>query len=618
MAEPQPQEQKITQAQTQEAIVRTTLNERTKAPEQGVQKKVDELTKKLAEQGPRGMIRSLVEDIDNVSVNKEVSDEKTKNVVENTIGWNENEKGEKQLDEGEKARLNDANNRSADVNDYLKKDFEALTPDQKKHILNDTTRMLRGVPAFNNFLEGLPDKGKSTIEGLLRNAEFKGKVKSEFNRILEVAKLNNENIKNSVVDANKELQTARSERKILENALKDINKDIKENDNELSKFDLKPETEGGKGESLKKLEQLKKDDPANKSEIQKRQTGITDIDKQIDDLRLEQAGASDEIGAEKELEIQSLLEKRGVLEKEKSEFATKRKELKELKQQRKDLQEKKQKLDEDKGKRSKEYDEVVIKESNANEVFDQAIGEKAKYEQEFINGINNTFSDSTRDYLREKAGAAEEADRQLGNEIVESDEIKKKFKDAFNSRWVSDAKRKEGKWLGFRDERDTVVANKKQIAEDFSGLLKGGPAGVMKDILTTNCGMTPEEADAKLQDQAFMKEMGDKVTDQVISRKFQTGQITGDEVMQIANSEMGIEAMNRAVAKNKEIGGFLNNASKEGVLKGSTPAEWANQIKASNSTKKDSAMTLLLSLIFGVPLAAVFAVKEIGKALETA
>lgn len=611
----------LTSAQKQEAIVRVTINEGSKPKDTAVGAHADKLNKKLKEEGPRGMMRSLVDDIDSLSVNKEVPNEKSKKVVENTIGWNKNEKGEKQLDEGEKARLNDANNRIKDVNDYLIKDYGALTTEQKNHIVNDATQLLRSIPAFNNFLEGLPDKGKSTIEGLLRNAEFKAKVSGVLNGTLDKVKLNNEDVNKMVVETNKELETAKAEKKLMENALKDVNKNIKENELELNKFDLNQETEGGKGENLARLEQLQKDDPINKSEIQKRQTDITDINKKIEDLRIkqqEQLDAGVEAADVYTDRITKLTEQLGVLEKEKGEFAAKRKELRDLKQQRKDLQEKKQKLDQDKTNFARQYEEAVVKALITQTAFEQVSGEKLKYEQEFINEINNTFSESTKDFLREKIRAAENADRRLENETVESDEIKKKFKDAFNSRWVSDAKRKEGKWLGFREERDTVVANKKQIAEDFSKLLKGGPEGVMKEILMTNCGMSPDEADTKLKDQAFVKEMGDKVIDQVISRKFQNGQITGDEVMQIANSEMGMEAMKRAVAKNKEIGRFLNEAAEEGVLKGSTPAEWARQIRESNSTKKDTILTLLLSLIFGVPLLAVFAGKEIKKALDTA
>lgn len=630
MAEPQAEQPKITPAQETEAKTRVILNEKSPAKDAGVQKRIDKLSENLVGQGPRSMLESIraarmEASADNTEDNKALT-EKTKHVVENNIGWGADEKGERNLGPEEKGRLKDANERTRDVTDYITKDFDALKPEQKAHILEDAGRMLKSIPEFKNYFDGLTNKGKLTIDNLVKNPEFRAKVKSVFEGKLDPANLtivNNESFKQTVVDANKELQDTITEREKKEKDLLAISVDIKNCDMVLAKFALNGGVDGAKGEFLLKLEQLRADAPKNQAEIDKRQAEITEIDKQMFDLALVYGALSTNPNIDHDkfdAEISKLDTKREGLEKEKSGFAAKIEGITKLEEMEKSFKGVKEDLGKKEPNLKTEYEDAMAAEREKNAALVEAKAGKADVEQRFINDINNTFKDAMGAHIQEKAEAVEDEGERIDNENAATDEFGKKLKNGLNNRWTKDKKIKEGVWpWPGRKERDSKVPDIDQINTDFSLLLKQGPDAVLKAVLTENCGITEvdggptveEQVNAKMEDKEFVEREGKKVIDQVLSRKFQTGQITGAEAAYISNADWGQGAIQRAIEKNKEIQSAFKSLSEQGVLKGSTPAEWVKEIAKSNKTNS-SIFTLLFSLL----LLPVLGAKELSDTLK--
>ncbi len=144
-----------------------------------------------------------------------------------------------------------------------------------------------------------------------------------------------------------------------------------------------------------------------------------------------------------------------------------------------------------------------------------------------------------------------------------SEELKKEFQGALDNRWNKDKKEnvgkifeKVGKTLGFGKETDTIVTNKKKVNEDFSELFRGGPDALIKDILMTSCGLSEQEASAKMKDKVLAEKMRESVVEQLVSKGIQAGQLTAQEVLYIQNSDWGKYAMNKILAERDKVKGW--------------------------------------------------------------
>lgn len=599
----------ITEAQKQEATARVALGVTTKA-EAPVQERVDSLSKALLERGPGGMLRTIIgtDTAEKQMINaidkageKDLSDERIKQVSENSFGWGTDGEGKKILSAEEQGRLDDANKRIGEVNEYLMKDFDGLTPDQKRRMLNDVGRMIRSIPALNNLLERMPDKGKSTIEELLRNGEFKDLVKNKFKGTLDKNEKDNKDTKDRVVEEDKKVKEAEEKRAEKEKALKEVTRDITSVNKELEKFALET-GKGEKGELLAKMEQLQKEDKVNKSEIGKRQTEITDLDKRIEDLRLEQAGGSDEIGVDKELEIQGLLDRRGILEKEKSEFVAKRKELTDLRKQKKDLETNKIKLDAEKSKLSTEYDDAVTKVSEAKEIFDQEINEKKNDEQNFINEINRTISDSTADYLKNKINSIDEV------QVQQAIELDKETKKGEAAEGVAEHFEKKWAQKGAYDKRG-IFTSEGTVRADFDRFVQGGLEGLFNP--------PTDEQKAILENPALKEKYEKQLGESLLLKRLRSGKLSKDDVYRLVDAKWmgGIPAerlkhMTDMIENHKGLQDMVKTNQKAGYFDSEF---WTKLKNADNAAGVAAVIAAMLAGLLISPLGAGIAITEVAK-----
>ncbi|MBU3979231.1 hypothetical protein KJ980_01650 [Patescibacteria group bacterium] len=620
MAEPQTPEQPITPGQTKEVIVKEVLGDKSPAKDAAVQKRIEE----LQALEPRSMLEHIqdarVKAATEQEGEKEINDlaKRGEKVAEEGIGWNVDTEGKKHLETGEQGRLKDVNERTKDINDYLTTDFDKLSSKQKESAKGDVEKMLRGIPEFDNFLKDLPEKGKSVaISNLLKNPEFRAVVKGIYEGTLNTSEASNYAIKERVEEANEELldRKKESEQKHAEYLGKDVKlKDVSE---QLKQFEDNTATGGGKGKLLEEREGLLRDRPQNEAEIEKRRVGIVDIDKQVDDLgraHIASLMTSPNVDVDKfEAEMDELNTKQDRLEKEKSRYEAKIDRIDQLRDKRDDLIDRKGILTGERDILVRDDNDAKSDEIDAQTALDEVKAEKATEEQKFVNELKNTFRDSVGEFVEIKAALVEEKNAEIVGEKEATDEFGKNFKNALNDRGMKDKLIKEGAWpWPGRKTRETKVPDINAINADFSKLLQEGPDGVMKDILTSGiCGLTPEQADAKMQDKEFMDRERQRVIDTVIGRKFQTGQITGAEAMYIANSDWGQGAIKRGIEKSKEIQGLFKELSANGTIKGSTPSEWTKELAKSNKTNSS-----ILTLLFSLMLLPVLGVKALGDTLK--
>ncbi len=622
----QPQTEKpLTKVQTKEVIVKEVLGDKSPAKDAAVQKRIEE----LQEMEPRSMLENIQAARGRVAmeqegemVNKDLA-EKGNKVAQESIGWNVDTDGKKHLETGEEGRLKDVNERTKDINDYLTTDFDKLSTKQKESAKGDVEKMLRGIPEFDNYLKDLPEKGKSAaISNLLKNPEFRVVVKGIYEGTLNTSEASNNAIKDRVVEANKEFldRKKESEQKHEEYLGKDAN--LKNVSEQLKQFEDNTGTGGEKGNLLTERENLLREKPVNEEEIEKRKTEINNIYTIIDDLGRAQTAGIDAEGkyVNNWKEIDSLIEKRQILTDEKETYEAKIDRFNELTSMQDELIDRKTVLSGERDILSREERWAKESEINAENELKVVKDEKAAEEQKFANELKNTFRNSAGEFLEIKAALVEEKNAEIVGEKEATDEFGKKLKNGLNNRWAKDKKIKEGAWpWPGRKERDSKVPNIDQINTDFSLLLKQGPDAVLKAVLTENCGLTEvdggptveEQVNAKMQDKEFVEREGKKVIDQVLSRKFQTGQITGAEAAYISNADWGQGAIQRAIEKNKEIQSAFKNLSEQGVLKGSTPAEWVKEIAKSNKTNSS-----ILTLIFGLLLMPVLGAKALSDSLK--
>ncbi len=602
MAEPQTPEQPITPGQTKEVIVKEVLGDKSPAKDAAVQKRIEE----LQALEPRSMLEHIqdarVKAATEQEGEKEINDlaKRGEKVAEEGIGWNVDTEGKKHLETGEQGRLKDVNERTKDINDYLTTDFDELSLKQKESAKGDVEKMLRGIPEFDNFLKDLPEKGKSAaISNLLKNPEFRAVVKGIYEGTLNTSEASNDAIKVRVEEANEELldRKKESEQKHAEYLGKDAN--LKNVSEQLKQFEDNAPADGGKGTLLKYMERLQADKPKNEAEIVKIQTEITEINNQVGDLLTQQNSPWGEVfNIDNTGELNKLAEKVVILEEKKKKYEAKIDRIDQLKDRRDGLSTKKVDIVREATTLLGEDNDAKTAEIDAQNALDAVKAEKAAEEQKFANELKNTFRNSAGEFLEIKAALVEEKNAEIVGEKEATDEFGKNFKNALNDRGMKDKLIKEGAWpWPGRKTRETKVPDINAINADFSKLLQEGPDGVMKDILTSGiCGLTPEQADAKMQDKEFMDRERQKVIDTVLGKKLQTGQITGAEAMYIANSDWGQGAIKRGIEKSKEIQGLFKELSANGMIKGSTPSEWTKELAKSNRTNS-SILTLLFSLM---------------------
>lgn len=612
----QPQTEKpLTPVQTKEVVVRNVLGVESPSKDPNVQKRIEE----FQAMEPRSMLESIQDargraasEQEGEKENKDLAERGNK-VAQESIGWNEKE-GKRTLEMGEQGRLKDVSELTKNINDYLTTDFDKLSSKQKESAKGEVEKMLRVIPEFDNFLKNLPEKGKSVaLNNLLKNPELRAVVRGVYEGTLNTSEASNDAIKDRVVEANKELIKAKneSEKKHAEYLGKKVNlDDVSE---QLKQFEDNAPADGGKGTLLKYMERLQADKPKNEAEIEKIKDEITDISKRATDLLMEQDSPWGQIFAfDNSKEVDDLASKVGVLEEKKKKYEAKIDRIQQLKDKRNDISTKKVTLVGDVTTLLGQDNDAKTAEIEAQNALDAVKAEKAAEEQKFVNELKNTFRNSAGEFVEIKAALVGEKNAEIVDEKEATDEFGKKFRKALNDRWSKDKIIKEGAWpIPGRKTRESKVPDIDKINGDLGKLLKEGPDAVLKNILTENCGLSAVEADAKMQDKEFVDGEGKKIVDQLLSKKFQTGQITGAEAAYIANADWGQGAIQRAIEKNKEIQSAFKTLSEQGVLKGSTPQEWVKEIAKSNRVNSS-----ILAALFGLLLLPVLGVKALGDSIK--
>lgn len=445
-----------------------------------------------------------------------------------------------------------------------------LNPKDAAQVRADIEEIFRMYPGTEDIIGDLGSK--AVTDTVLNDPDFRKALQERLteiksNRVAEI----NPGAEAALKEAQREEKAKERERDRIKGEADAVRKG-------LESFEI---NRGTPGEKRRRLDELTNDKiPTLKEESKKAEAEIRNLDRLIKsqetkrghiDRGQSKAGDYDEVIGNVDKEITRLEGLKDEKQAKIDEYNKAEAEKTQLEQERAELREDKARLEPEEDKTASELDELHEKTLSAQTALARAVKARTDQEREFMLSIEDVYKDSAVKYYEDKVREAEEAQQVILKKQIEGakgDMDRLVLEQLGGNRWkMQDTKRG---LLG--RNKNVVVPNRTLVDADYRDMLLNGPDATLRGILT-GLGVPLDQMNEMLNDSKYK----DMMIKQVVVNRMQTAKITGDEARAIASSEWGSEAISKALAANSEANNMVNELRANGVLRGSTPAEWIRQ-----------------------------------------
>lgn len=554
------------------------------------QEAAEKIRTTLSEKGPRSALEGLRQ-------RKPIEQRGIGEVIDQNIGTERNVDGSKKRPAGSeiKRRFDEAQKYATLSKDFLEKGYDGLNTAQKGEVRQFAEQAMRAWPEADNLLSGMsPADRQAAIEAVLKAPEYTAKVRSIFEGAIDPSKI--------LPDTVSEIRTKFDDIKRREEEIKAgrIRSDSESNSIKAQLDQFK--TIGGiDGSKLSELKNLERELPQLNIDLQSSRDRLettSDLIKSLENLKTVATLRGEDITPiDQQVTLRRQDQRTFRRDIEETNGKINRKSA--LEQERETLEQKRQQLEGERTHLEEELKSLTQERIGAQADLASAQLTHNSQEQDFVDSLKNVFSEGTMQYLESKITEAEEVQRQLIEEEKARtvDPAEKAILDSLLSRW------EKTKTIGILGKRTISELNREKIKKDFGNLMTGGPNQVMRDILIEEGGMLAFEADAKLNDPAFVEKMQPKLVERLITRRIQTGKLTEDDARRIIESDWGKGMIDNAINNRKVISDALEKLGEKGVLRGGI-SEWIRKKSGGNFLK------FLLLILFGAAIIPAMGIKS--------
>ena len=220
---------------------------------------------------------------------------------------------------------------------------------------------------------------------------------------------------------------------------------------------------------------------------------------------------------------------------------------------------------------------------------------RGQSEQEFVDSLEDIYTEATVQWMEERMNEAEAAQRRIieRDRGAAGDPAERAIEDALLNRWDKEVTR------GLRKKHTEREFDKDKIDDDWDGLFArdGGPKAIMRRILV-DAGFTSVDGqiDDIMNNPEFVAKMQPKVVERLVTRRIQTGKITETQARFILDNDWGVGMIEAAIQNKKGVQEAIDKLRGDGVLKGEGVKDW---IKHMDKGKALMVLLIVLGLIVG-------------------
>jgi len=217
-------------------------------------------------------------------------------------------------------------------------------------------------------------------------------------------------------------------------------------------------------------------------------------------------------------------------------------------------------------------------------------------QKQLLDNLENVLYKATKDWLKDYVGAAQGVNDEIDEK--EASEAKDKFKKGVLDQMKTRYKNKEGKFK----------KRSKAAEGDFDMLIDEslGPKTVLTEYMmragyevedppgSGNMVLSPEGAE-KMKDEAFVKEMTDKLTVRIVREKMKNGKLNKAELLAIEENDEIKAALTKAIEEEDHYKHRIAELKAKGII----PKDFGDHLKT--VAEKKSFWLIFMTVALGLP-----------------
>lgn len=525
------------------------------------QQEAADITKRRSEKGAHSALESL-------AARRPIDKKQGDRLFESNFGTERDPSGKKVRAPGsiEEARFNE----TIKARDLLTRFIEGgtLSVADRGILRSQLEGVLRGWAPADSLFNIAGYNKDAALDRLLEDPKLAGEVKRMLTEKLSASPL-----EDKVTQKQRELDDLKVQETDKATFLSNVSIEYTNVSNDLSQFEV---TGGVVGAKLAELTKLQKDFPRIMANLEERRDELESAKEGLSSLKMrrdillyqgQDTTTIDGIITQKEADLRRVnvqvtrltnqVARKQELEAEKSS----------LEQKKKELQEKKDGLNKEKTdlerKRIATEADLALEKINRND-----------QEEQFADSIKSIFSEASLKYIQDEIGEFERIDNEkLTEDAAKATDPAEKalIEQMKDRRWLKDKRVGVGPF----GRRMIKAANKVALQDDFEHLISGNgdPKAIIRQALVAG-GITAAEANAKINNPAFMDKMASQFVEELLSRAIRAGvKFTDADAEVILSSKWGAEMIDKAVSNRDLMDAAKAKLKDKGILENGV-AQW--------------------------------------------